>query len=390
MKKDCQRKRKTDIHYFFLVICGGYMRVLIVNFVCDTGSTGRICTGLANEYIAKGDEVKIAYGRHSVMNDYKIDTYHIGNEFDVRFSGLHTRLTDRHGFANKKSTRRFIKWATEYDPDLLWLHNIHGYYINVEILFAWIKSRPNMQVKWTLHDCWAFTGHCTHFTDVKCEQWKTHCSHCVQKSQYPKSILVDNCYNNYERKMKAFCGVRKMTIITPSNWLATIVKDSFLNKYPIEVNYNKIDTEVFKPTPSDFRIKFGLVEKKIILGVANVWNEKKGLNDFYKLREMLDDRYWIVLVGLNERQIKQLPARILGIKHTDSIRELAEIYSAADIFVNPSKEETYGMTTVEAAACGTKAIVYKGTACEEVVNTTHCGTAVEQDIIAIYNAILNS
>ena len=344
------------------------MRVLLINSVCGIRSTGRICTDLAQQFEKEGHEVKIAYGRvDEVPEQFKKYAVRIGTDMDLQLHALRTRILDEHGFGSKRATKEFLKWAEEYDPDLVWLHNIHGYYINVEMLFAWIKSRPQMQVKWTLHDCWAFTGHCSHFSVVQCEQWKTQCRQCVQKDRYPVSKIKDNCYLNFERKKAAFTGVKNMILITPSKWLANLVKQSFLKEYLIEVQYNTIDLNVFKPTESDFRKRYHLEDKKIVLGVASTWDDRKGLNEFFELRRMLDDSYVIVLVGLSEKQIEGLPEMIIGISRTNNTVELAEIYTAADIFVNPSKEETFGLTTVEAIACGTPALVYKDTACEEIV-----------------------
>lgn len=360
------------------------MKVLMINSVCGIGSTGRICTDLAQQLEHDGDEVKIAYGRdENVPEPFRKYAVRIGGNKDVRLHGLRTRILDAHGFGSKKATHRFLEWAEKYQPDLLWLHNIHGYYINVEMLFTWIKRHPEMQVKWTLHDCWAFTGHCTYFTVAGCDKWKTNCGHCPQKSRYPASRLRDNSSHNFNRKKKAFTGVTNMTLITPSQWLADLVKQSYLAEYPVEVHYNKVNTNIFKPTPSDFRKKYGLENKKIVLGVASGWDERKGLNDFIELSKMLDDSYTIVLVGLSKKQIYEMPQKIRGITRTDVPNELAAIYTAADVFVNPSREETFGMTTVEAQACGTKAIVYKDTACEEIVKTMG-GEAVAPDVNSLY------
>lgn len=362
------------------------MKVLLINSVCGIRSTGRICTDLAKEFEKQGHEVKIAYGRESVPEQYKKYAIRIGNNFGNVISALHTRITDKHGFANKRATAIFLKWAEMYQPDLLWLHNIHGYFINIEMLFDWIKSHPNMEVKWTLHDCWPFTGHCTHFSVVKCENWKSQCHECKQSDCYPSSFVIDNSRDNFIRKKRAFTGVSNMTLITPSNWLANLVSQSFLNKYPIEIVYNTVDTNVFKSTPSNFREKLGLCDKTIILGVASVWNEKKGLMDFLKLADVLDDRYKIVLVGLSSKQLKKLPTNIIGLPRTNNPKELAAIYTAADIFVNPSQEETFGLTTIEARSCNTPVIVYKGTACEEIVREFG-GYSVEQSPIAILKCI---
>lgn len=365
------------------------MKVLFINAVCGTGSTGKICAELAEKFEAEGHEVKIAYGRDGfVPEKYQKYAVRIGNDTDVKLHALKNRITDKHGLYSKKPTREFLKWAEEYSPDLLWLHNIHGYYINYEMLFDWIKSRPNMQVKWTLHDCWTFTGHCPHFMVAKCDKWKTQCEKCPQTKRYPATYAFDNSKQNYLRKKSAFTGVKDMTLITPSKWLADLVKQSFLKEYNVEVVYNTIDTSVFKPTESDFREKNGLVNKKIILGVASTWDQYKGLYDFYKLRELLDDNYAIILVGLNDKQLSELPEGIIGIKRTNSREELAAIYTAADVLVNPSREETFGMTVIEALSCGTQAIVYKDTACEEIVQK-YGGVAVEPEADKVVEEIRN-
>lgn len=361
-------------------------RYLFINSVAGFGSTGRIAADLCRELIAEGHQCLLAYGR-DMVNCSDVPTIRIGSALDYELHGLMTRVTDKHGFGSKTATKRFLEAAQEYDPDILWLHNIHGYYLNIDLLFKWIKSRPNMQVKWTLHDCWSFTGHCAYFSFVGCERWKTGCHNCPQKSVYPASILLDNSKNNYIRKKNAFTGIPNMTLTVPSQWLANLVKQSFLREYPVEVRYNTIDTSIFKPTSGDFRKKYGLEDKKIILGVANVWEARKGLSDFLALAKMLDEQYQIVLVGLSPKQLQELPDNILGITRTNSAVELAEIYSAADVYVNPSREETFGLTTVEALSCGTVPIVYRGTACEEITEKFG-GIAVEPNVEAIYTAVI--
>lgn len=363
------------------------MKVLMINAVCGIGSTGRICTDIAQELSSQGHEVKIAYGRiKEVPEPFKKYAILIGNDLGVKLHALRTRLTDGHGFGSKSATKAFLQWAEDYQPDLLWLHNLHGYYLNIEMLFDWIKKHPKMEVKWTLHDCWAFTGHCAFFSFAKCGQWENGCTACVQKSGYPSSF-VDRCKTNFQRKKAAFTGVNNMRLIVPSYWLANLVGKSFLKDYPVEVCYNTINKNVFKPTPGDFRQRYHLENKKIVLGVASTWDRRKGLEDFCTLRSLLDESYAIVLVGLSEKQIKNLPDGILGIKRTNSPAELAQIYTAADVFVNPSREETFGMTTIEAKACGTEAIVYQDTACEEIVNKLG-GIAVPADVQSLYDAVM--
>ncbi len=287
------------------------MNVLIINEVCGYTSTGKIVAKIAEDLEAEGNTVRIAYGRSSyVPDEYKRFGIRIGNDLDVKMHAILTRLTDRHGLYSKRATRKFLKWAEEYKPDLLWLHNLHGYYINYEMLFAWIKKHPGLEVKWTLHDCWAFTGHCTHYSFIKCDRWKTRCYGCPQKKEYPSCYFLDNSKSNYLRKKAAFTGVKDLTIITPSKWLSEQVKSSFLKEYKTEVKYNEISKEIFKPIPSGFRKQYGIENKIVILGVANIWSERKGLNDFIELAEMLDDKYVMVLVGLKEKQIKEISKRL--------------------------------------------------------------------------------
>ena len=344
------------------------MKVLLINSVCGIGSTGKIVGALAENFEKQGHEVVIAYGRDGTVPDrYRAFARRIGSDMDVKISALRSRLLDDHGFANEKATREFLKWAESYDPDLVWLHNIHGYYIHVGLLFDWIKSRPHMQVKWTLHDCWAFTGHCAHFTMAGCDRWQRGCGSCPECKRYPASLVLDRSRENFARKKRSFTGVSQMTLVTPSQWLADLVRKSFLGEYPVEVRRNTIDTELFRPTPGDFRKKHGFENKKLILGVASVWDRRKGLDDFLALRKLLDDRYAIVLVGLTEQQINSLPEDIMGISRTNNVRELAEIYTAADVFFNPTYEDNYPTVNLEAESCGTRVITYDAGGCAETI-----------------------
>ena len=365
------------------------MRLLEINSVCGIRSTGRIVTDIATEYEQNGWEVKIAYGRETVPEQFSRFAVRIGNDLNVRINALQCRLFDNDGFTAKAQTKQFLAWADEYDPDELWLHNLHGYYINLELLFGWIKSRPQMKVKWTFHDCWAFTGHCSHFSYEGCYKWKTECSNCPLKNEYPSSFFLDNSNKNFNKKKYLFTGIENLTIIAPSYWLKNLIGESFLGEYDIEVKHNTIDTEAFKPTPSDFKSKYGLENKKIVLGVATAWGPKKGLYDFYKLANLLPNSYAVVLVGLSAKQMKQAPREIVAISRTNSKEELAQIYSAADVFLNPSKEEAFGLTTLEAIRCGTKAIALKGTACEEVI-LENGGLLVNDSVEEMVTAIIET
>ena len=347
------------------------MKVLFINGVCGIRSTGRIVTDLAEKYISQGHEVRIAYGRERVPEKYGTIAYRIGRESSVWTNALRARLLDNEGFNCLGQTKKFIQWANTYDPDVVWLHNLHGYYIHIEQLFQWIKSRPDMKVYWTLHDCWAFTGHCAHFSLAGCGKWKTRCQNCGLSGSYPRSIFRDRSEENFLRKREAFRGVKNMQLITPSHWLAELVKESFLGEYPVEVVHNEIDTGIFKPTESNIRGRLGLEDKKIVLGVASAWNDSKGFSDFLKLAGMLEDPYRILLVGLTKQQLKKLPDKIAGIARTDSAAQLAQIYTAADVFVNLTYEDTYPTVNLEAQACGTPCLTYRTGGSTESVPPAH-------------------
>ena len=340
------------------------MKYLFINSVAGVGSTGRIAADKCRELMAQGHECRLAYGR-TCANCDDIPTIRIGSDLGVKIHGVLNRFFDNHGFNSAAATRNFLKQVREYDPDVIWLHNIHGYYIHVGELFDYLRY-SGKKIIWTLHDCWSFTGHCAYFDFVGCNKWKTGCEKCPQKKSYPASMVMDGSAENYASKKYYFSGIPDLTLTVPSQWLANRVKDSFLGEYPVEVIHNTVDTNVFKPTPSDFRQRYHLEEKVMLLGVANIWEERKGLKDFIALSKLLDDRYQIVLVGLTPEQCKDLPGNILCLPRTDNIRQLVQIYSAADLYINPSVEETFGMTILEAACCGTPSIVYEGTACEEI------------------------
>lgn len=341
------------------------MKVLQINSVCGIGSTGRIATDIHEMLLSKGHESKIAFGRGNPINCE--DPIKIGTDKDVYAHVAKTRIFDKHGQGSKRATENFIKKIETWNPDVIHLHNIHGYYINIEILFQYLK-RANKPVVWTLHDCWSFTGHCTHFDYIGCEKWKTGCYNCPQKKEYPRSILLDNSKDNYLLKKKLFTGINNLTIVTPSKWLANLVKTSYLKKYPVKVINNGIDLDIFKPTNSDFKKLNNLQNKYIILGVANVWNQQKGLDFFIELNNYLLTDEKIVLVGLSNKQAKRLPEDMIGITRTENIDELVKIYSDADMYVNFTLEEVFGLTNVEAAACGIPVVSFDSGGCSEVIN----------------------
>ena len=361
------------------------MKILQINSVCGVGSTGRIATDLYKVLEEQGHVCKIAYGSGPAPED--IDSIKIGSNLDNYMHVFKTRVFDKHGFGSISATKKFIEDVKKYDPDIIHLHNIHGYYINIEILFNYLKE-ANKPVIWTLHDCWPFTGHCAYFDYVGCDKWENGCEKCPQKQAYPASNVIDNSKLNYEKKKELFTSVKNMTIVTPSKWLANLVKKSFLSQYPVDVINNGIDLNVFKPTESNFRVKHNLEDKFIVLGVASVWEERKGLKYFVELSERLSEDYKIVIVGVNEKQKKELPQNILAITRTNNVKELAEIYTAADVFVNPTLEDNFPTTNLEALACGTPIITFNTGGSIECVNE-NCGVVIKQNNIdELYQTII--
>lgn len=342
------------------------MKVLQINSVCGIGSTGRIATDIHNILIEQGHESYIAYGRDLPKNCD--NTIKIGTKFDNYVHVAKTRTLDKHGFGSKKATIEFIEKVKKLDPDVIHLHNIHGYYLNVEILFNYLKE-ANKPVVWTLHDCWSFTGHCAYFDYADCNKWKTGCYNCPEKKTYPSSIIFDNSRSNYEDKKDIFTGLKNLTIVTPSQWLANLVEKSFLNEYPIKVINNGIDLNTFKPNIGSFREKYNLDNKFIILGVAGVWDRRKGIKYFIELADNLSKDEVIVLVGLTEKQLEQIPKSIIGITRTNNVEELVDIYSSADVFVNPTLEDNFPTTNLEALACGTPVITFDTGGSPESINS---------------------
>lgn len=332
------------------------MKILQINTTVNSGSTGRIAEDIGRVLIAKGHESYIAFGRGNQESHSK--TIKIGSNQDVNWHGVLTLLTDRHGFGSVKATKQLINEIDNIKPDVIGLHNIHGYYINIEILFNYI-TKKNISVIWTFHDCWPFTGHCTFFDSVGCEKWKTQCEKCPKTSMYPKSIGLDNSFKNYNDKKRIFNQVQNLHIVTPSHWLKEVVAESFL-KHPVTCIHNGIDLQQFRPAAdiNDLRAKLQLQDKKIVLGVASIWDERKGLADFVKLADLLSDDHQIVLIGLTQKQIDVLPKNMMGIKRTESITELAAYYSMSDVFVNPTYQDNFPTTNIEALACGTPVITY--------------------------------
>ena len=362
-------------------------KLLQINATANSGSTGRIAEGIGRVAQSAGFESWIAYGR--VGGESTSNLIQIGTKYDYLEHGFESRIFDNHGLGSRSATRSFIQILKQRKPDIIHLHNIHGYYLNYLLLFQYL-SKADIPVVWTLHDCWAFTGHCAHFDYVGCDRWQTECHHCPQKRTYPASYLFDRSKQNWLAKKHYFTLPKRMTIVPVSNWLGDLVKQSFLGKYPVQVIHNGIDTDVFHPySPEIAKAKYGLEEKKVLLGAASVWSPRKGLRDFIELAKILPQEYQILLVGLSRNQAKGLPENITAIPRTESTQALAELYSVANVILNLSYEETFGMTSVEGFACGTQGIAYDRTASPELFNNSKVGRIVPAgDIACLLNNVI--
>jgi glycosyltransferase involved in cell wall biosynthesis len=359
------------------------MRICQINTVYKSGSTGKIAKDLNDLIIKNDDESYIAYsrGEHLDKNCIKI-----GNSFDMKLHAVGTRIFDKHGLYSKGTTLEFIKEIDKLDIDIFHLHNIHGYYLHYPTLFEYLK-KINKPVVWTLHDCWSFTGHCSYYEYIDCDKWQSECHSCPQLSQYPASLLFDNSKNNFLLKKQYFKGLHNLTIVTPSKWLAKEVGKSFLSEYNTIVINNGIDLDIFKPIDSDFRKKNNLSDKFLILGVASVWEERKGFKYFIELSERLKEDEQIILIGLNYEQIKSLPSNILGIKRTENQQELAKIYGTVDVFVNPTLEDNFPTTNLESLACGTPVITFESGGSPEIIDEKTGIIVEKENVNELYIAI---
>lgn len=330
------------------------MRVVQINLTYGIGSTGRIVADIDKTLLANNHESYIVCGYTNNNSNKRVYTMQtLPTIWDMRKDIFLSRMTGRMGYNSKRETRMAIDWIKDKNPDIVHLHNIHGNYINVQMLFNFLKS-SGVHVSWTLHDCWAFTGRCSNFETTRCEQWKTGCKKCPSMDIYPISYFFDFSKKMWADKYNLFTSLKKMYIITPSKWLENYVSQSFLRKYEIRTIHNGIDLDVFKP----LEVQKG--KRSIILGVASSWCANKGFYDIFDLDAGLDhEKYKIILVGLNERQMKILPKTITGVKRTHNVNDLVRLYSFADVFINPTYQDNYPTVNLEAIACGTPVITYK-------------------------------
>ena len=354
------------------------MRVIQINTVCGRGSTGNIAVSISNLLEKYEVESTVFYG-DTYISDYP-NSFRMSGKLNIRIHQILSRLFGDQGFHSYFSTKKMVRMIKKIGPDAILLHNLHGYYLHMGVLFRFLKEykRP---VYWTFHDCWPFTGHCAHFMVEKCQKWKDGCHHCPRKNRYPYSWFFDRSRDLYGRKKELFTSLEDLTIITPSEWLADLVKESFFKNHPVTVINNGIDLDVFKSRCSDFREKNRIGEKLMILGVSAIWNYYKGLDVFLELYKRLDPAlYQIVLVGTDDEVDKMLPEGIISIHRTNDQTGLAEIYSSADVFVNATREDNYPTVNMEAIACKTPVVTFDTGGCKEIV-TGGCGVVAEENTV---------
>ena len=350
------------------------MKVLQINSFFSVGGPPRIMNGIYDTLVENEYDCKLAAAREKIYSPE--DSIIIGNKVKTYANAIKARIMDNEGLSARKATEQLIAEIEKYDPDIIQLHNLHGYYINIETLFTYLK-KSGKPVVWTMHDCWAVTGHCAHFSTIGCDRYKSGCFSCPQKTSYPSSYIIDHSKRNWVLKKAIFTGMEHMVIVTPSHWLENIMRQSYLETYPIEVIHNGIDLNSFSKQEGDISYKYGLKGKKIILGVAQNWSEHKGFEDFIKLADLLDESYQIVMIGLTDNQVKRIPESILGLKRTNSVNELAQWYSSAHVFVNLTYQDNFPTVNIEALACGTPVITYDTGGSPEAVDES-CGWVVEQ------------
>ncbi len=342
-------------------------KLIQINTVCN-GSTGNIMRRIQLAAQSRGYRTLSFYGRRKGFSDLPCEKF--GGFINFWAHVVWNTITDRQGLLSFFSTRKMVRRLREEKPDIIHLHNLHGYYLNYPLLFDFLKKEYKGKLVWTFHDCWPVTGHCPYFVIKRCEKWKTGCSKCPNKGNYPISWFMDSSSYNYDLKKAVFSHLENLTIICPSEWMREVVKESFLKETRTVVISNGIDLDLFYPRKEGEGIeKYSLPKnKKILLGVASIWEERKGLGVFLRLAEKLPEDYFIVLVGLNKHQMKLMHHNMIGIERTENQEELAGLYSQADIFINPSQEESFSLVTVEAMACGTPVIALDSSAVKELVN----------------------
>jgi len=362
------------------------MRIFQLNTVCGIKSTGRIAVEIGKLVEADGGQCLIGCGANYVPPEAEHMAVKTLSVTKRRLYSLLIRLFDAETCFNLIGTIRLTKEMDRFAPDVVHLHNIHGGYLHAGVLFRYLKKK-NIPVVWTLHDCWPFTGHCAHFSYIGCEKWKTQCASCPQKGRYPICIGLDGSRRNHARKRKLFTSLNNLTMVAPCEWMRQPLEQSYMKKHAVRTIYNGVDLQSFRPTESDLRVRFGLENCRLVLAAASDWDERKGLKYLIQAAQKLGKDYRFVVVGLSSAQVAALPDGMIGIEHTANVNELAQWYTAADCFANPTLEDNMPMVNLEALASGTPVVTFRTGGCPEAVDAD-TGIVVDQaDVDGLCEAI---
>jgi glycosyltransferase involved in cell wall biosynthesis len=362
------------------------MKIFELNTFCGAGSTGRIAVEIADYAAKQGDQTIIGFGAGEPATGTEVYALRIGGKAGRKWHGALRKLMDMEGYGSALATRRLIRFLSQYHPDVVHLHNIHGCYVNHRLLFSYLR-RANVPVVWTLHDCWSFTGHCAYFDMAGCGRWQTECHACPQKAAYPVCVGLGGSRRNFRRRKRLFTSLSNLTLVAPCRWMAELTRRSFLADVPVRVVYNGVDRGRFSPAASDIRARHGIGERYVALAVASDWDERKGLKYLPPLAEALGDTYRLVVIGLSETQIGKLPPGMLGLSRTADPDDLIRWYTAADCLVNPTLEDNMPLVNLEALACGTPVVTFQTGGCPEAV-TEACGAVVPKgDAAALAAAV---
>ena len=363
------------------------MKILELNTFAGIGSTGRIALDIAQYAAGRGDETIIGFGAGNAPPDAEVFAMRIGGKPGRKWHAMLRKFADAEGYGSLAATRRLIAFLKTWKPDVVHLHNLHGCYLNHAMLFRYLK-KTNIPVVWTLHDCWPFTGHCAYFDYARCGRWKTQCHHCPQQRSYPTCIGLDGSKRNYRRKGKLFAGLPNLTLVTPCQWLANLLPDSFLRNVPVRVVYNGVDREQFRPRHSDIRTRYNIEAPYVALAVASEWEARKGYAYLAEIANRLSGKCQLVVIGLAQRQIEEMPKNVVALPRTASLRELTQWYNAADCVINPTLEDNMPLVNLEALACGTPVATFATGGCPEAINAS-CGAVVPKgDVDALAVATL--
>ncbi len=362
------------------------MRVLELNTCSGIKSTGRIAADLARMLHAQGDECQIGYGEEPVPEDCRAFSFPVCGAAERKGYSQLRKVFDAEGYGGQIGTGRLIRRLKEDPPDIVHLHNLHGCYLNLGMLFGYLRQ-SDLPVIWTLHDCWSFTGHCAYYDYAECQKWQTQCERCPQQKAYPANLGPDGSRRNYQWKKELFTGLARLTLVTPCQWLLDQVRQSYWADTAAQVIYNGVDRNAFQPAPSDIREHYGIRAPHLLLAVAAQWDERKGLRYLLQAMQTLGDAYHLVVLGLSDAQRKGLPAHVTGLSSTSSLRELREWYSAADALCNPTMEDNMPLVNLEALTCGTPVVVFATGGCVECVDAQVGAVTPKADVAAFAEAI---